>query len=135
MIQEQLNRVNLLSRAGLAFVFFYHGLVPKILWLSAIEREIVETHGFNANILSPAAGVMEILLAASILFIRRSTIPIYLSAFLLVALFMDIVLVAPKLLIEAFNPVSINLVSLLLCYLVVLTQTEFLGKARSCEVA
>jgi len=121
---NSLVKINLLARAGLAFVFLYHGLVPKILWLSTIERELVALHnpGIPADILSPVAGVMEILLALAIFFYRRSLLPVYAAAALLVVLLLDVALVKPALLAEAFNPVSINLVSLLLCYLVASTQ-------------
>ena len=43
----------------LAFVFIYHGLVPKVLFLNPVEVQMVEAAGLglNAQIISPLAGV------------------------------------------------------------------------------
>ncbi|WP_308365323.1 MULTISPECIES: DoxX-like family protein [unclassified Microbulbifer] len=134
-MHNSLIKINLIARLGLAFVFFYHGLMPKILWLSPIEKELVDLHnlGIPAAILSPLAGLSEILLALAIVFYRKSLLPVYAGAALLVVLLLDVALVKPGLLIEAFNPVSINIVTLVLCYLVVIThrEIEFGGKGDS----
>ncbi|MGL6161570.1 DoxX-like family protein [Microbulbifer sp.] len=60
-------------------------------------------------------------------------LPVYAGAALLVVLLLDVALVKPGLLIEAFNPVSINIVTLVLCYPVVIThqEIEFGGKGAS----
>lgn len=121
---NKLVRINLLSRVGLAFLFFYHGLFPKILWLSPLESHLVELHGVDApNIpLSQVAGVLEIGLAFLILIFRNTLFPVYIAALALILLLIDVAIVMPSLLVEAFNPVSTNLMGLLLCYLVFYTQ-------------
>lgn len=120
MPENTLPRVNLTARIGLAFVFIYHGLVPKIIWLSPIEAHLTNLHGIGipAGILSPIAGAFEIGLGVSIILIKKSLIPVYAAAVLLVVLLADAALLMPSLLIEAFNPVSINIASLVLCYLI-----------------
>jgi hypothetical protein len=40
-------RINWIASGGLAFMFAYHGLVPKLLWLSAGEQRMIEAHGIE----------------------------------------------------------------------------------------
>ncbi len=124
-MNNKLTKINLISRYGLAFVFFYHGLVPKILWLSPIEIQLVLAHNIyvSAAIISTVGGVFEILLAGTFIFFTKSLIPIYIAAMLLVLLLIDVCFVMPELLVAAFNPVSINVAALVLCYVVYLSQT------------
>ncbi len=119
-------KVNHIGRYGLAFVFFYHGLIPKILWPSQVETSLVMAHNFgvSATIISSAAGAIEILLALTIVFYIKSLIPVYIAALMLIVLLFDVYLVMPELLTEAFNPVSTNISALVLCYLIYITQTR-----------
>jgi hypothetical protein len=115
-------------RYSLAFVFIYHGLFPKILYLSDIEVALVEASGsiFPAAIASPIAGVGEIILGLFIMFYKTSRLPIYLAACLLVFLLLYVAVVKGSLLVEAFNPVTTNIPALVLCYLIL--QIEGSGK-------
>jgi hypothetical protein len=72
-----LQQVNIVSRVLLGFLFIYHGLVPKIMWLSA---------------------------AASLL-----------------GLLVYVAVMSPEYLVEAFNPVTTNILGIGLCYLILLT--------------
>ena len=123
---NKLARINLVSRISLAFIFIYHGLVPKLLWLSETEQAIVKAHnlGFDSAIVSTVGGVMEISLGICLAFWRQSMLPVYTAAVLLVLLLIDIALFMPSLLIEAFNPVSVNLAALALCYCIYLSQAK-----------
>ncbi|WP_422630789.1 hypothetical protein [Pseudomonas mucidolens] len=40
-------RINWIARGSLAFMFTYHGLVPKLLWLSQGERAMIQAHGIE----------------------------------------------------------------------------------------
>lgn len=119
-----LTRIHLTARYALAFVFAYHGLVPKILWLSPVEASLTNAHNLDAVIFSPIAGVFEILLAASIVLYKNTLVPVYFAIVILVALLLDVMLVMPGLLIEAFNPVTINIVSIVIAYFVCITQQQ-----------
>ena len=120
-----LSNVNLISRLGLGFLFIYHGLVPKIIWLSNIEIELVQLSGtgVSAENISPVAGILEILLGLSIILIRKTIYPIYIAALALCCLLVFTAIVLPSLLIEAFNPVSTNILGLVLCYVTIKSQT------------
>ncbi len=123
---KRLDRINLVARRALAFMFLYQGLVPKLIFPSEMELLLVQLHGLpiDAIIISTLGGVLEIILAGLLIFMRRSLIPVYLATTLLLVLLIDVAVVKPELLIEAFNPVSINMVSLALCWIVAISHQE-----------
>ena len=125
MDSKLLAHINSITRYALGFVFIYHGLVPKILWLSPIEISLASLHNLDAEVVSPIAGAFEIVLGLAIIFLKRSLIPVYIAAAALVILLIDVIIVIPGLLAEAFNPVTINVVSIVLAYLVWVTQGKF----------
>ncbi|MDH4583043.1 DoxX family protein [Pseudomonas sp. BN415] len=105
-----------LARWGLALLFLYHGLVPKLLWLSADEKLMIAAHGLTrVELVATIAGLAEIALALILLRVRKQRWPLALAAALLIGLLLDVALFAPSLLIQAFNPLSTNLVALCLC--------------------
>lgn len=104
----------------LAFVFIYHGLVPKLLFLSPVEVQMVDAAGLglNSQVISPLAGAAEVLLGLLILFGWLGRWPVIAAGVGLVGLLGYVALFAPMLLIGAFNPVTSNLPPLLLCVLI-----------------
>ena len=124
MENKQLGHVHQIARYLLAFVFVYHGLVPKILYLSPIEMSLMRAHHLDPLIFSPLAGALEILLGACIAFYKRSLVPVYLAMLALIALLIDVAVIAPVLLLEAFNPVTINVASFGLGYIICVTQSS-----------
>ncbi|MBP5077723.1 DoxX-like family protein [Pseudomonas chlororaphis] len=111
-----LTRINWIARGGLAFMFGYHGLIPKLLWLSPGEQTMILSHGITqverfANI----AGVAEMALALWILLAPRSAWPLAVTATALSGLLLDVAIFNPSMLKDAFNPVSLNVAGLALC--------------------
>lgn len=105
-----------LGRGGLAFMFAYHGLVPKLIALSPGEQVLLHAHGLeNAPWLSQAAGVAELLLAAVLLLAPRLNWPVLLAAFVLLALLVDVAVMQPSMLVDAFNTVTLNVAGIALC--------------------
>lgn len=127
MENKLLSKINTIARVTLAFVFAYHGLVPKILWLSPVEASLTNAHNLDAVIVSPIAGIFEIILALCILLLKNSLAPIYLAIVLLLILLLDVLLIMPSLLIEAFNPVTINIASIVIAYFVCITHKRALA--------
>jgi len=111
-----------IARLALGVVFLYHGLVPKLLFLSPDEVRMIEAHDWPLSTLRVAqvAGASEIVLALAILLLRRSRWPLWLAAAALVGLLVDVALFAPELLLGAFNPVSTNVAALALCAIALL---------------
>lgn len=70
MQKNKLSHVSLVSRVLLGFLLIYHGLVPKILWLSPDEINLVSAGGIDvpASIISPLAGIGEIVIGLLIIF-------------------------------------------------------------------
>ncbi|MBN6715901.1 DoxX-like family protein [Pseudomonas capsici] len=113
---SELQRIAWVARAGLALMFFYHGLVPKILWLSPGELEMIQAHGFaDASRVAWLSGAAEIGLAICLIsgYFKRTSL--MLSAVVLAGLLIDVALVSPHFLAQAFNPVSLNGAGLALC--------------------
>ncbi|GFM73364.1 hypothetical protein PSCICL_43560 [Pseudomonas cichorii] len=113
---NELQRIAWVARVGLALMFFYHGLVPKILWLSPGELEMIQAHGFaDASRVAWLSGAAEIGLAISLIsgYFKRTSL--MLSAVVLAGLLIDVALVSPHFLVQAFNPVSLNGAGLALC--------------------
>lgn len=126
----RLQQVGWLARVALALVFFWHGLVPKLLWLSADEVAMIQAHGIvEVEWLAALAGFAEIALAVLILSIRRHW-PVLLAALLLILLLVDVALLSPHLLVQAFNPVSTNLAALALCLVAWLAESTPVGRAN-----
>lgn len=104
-------RVHALARVAVAFVWIYHGLVPKVLGPHEDELRLAALHGLPEDHLSSllrAAGALEIVFGIAILVLRRSRWPFVVSAAALVALLIDVAAVAPEYLWATFNPVSLN---------------------------
>lgn len=111
-----LTRINWIARGGLAFMFGYHGLIPKLLWLSPGERRMIQSHGITqVELFANMAGVAEIALALWILLAPRSARPLAIAAMALVGLLLDVAIFNPSMLKDAFNPVSLNVAGLALC--------------------
>lgn len=110
----------------LAFVFIYHGLIPKVLWLDEIEILITEAHNFGIETATIAlvTGFLEIALGFAILVFQSVIWPIYLAAIILILLFLDIAIMAPQFLTSAFNVVTLNLLGLFVCTIILATQKE-----------
>lgn len=121
MTEARLAQIAWLARLALALVFIWHGLAPKILWLSPDEVSMIGAHGlpdyplFAPEVIARIAGVAEILLGIVLLTVRRQRWPLLVAGAVLLALLLDVALFSPHLLIQAFNPLSTNLPALALC--------------------
>lgn len=107
----------LLARYTLGFIFIYHGLIPKIIFLSQTELAMNRAHAF-LNIaperIALFGGIAEIGLGLLIILLRRQVWPIGLAMLGLLVLLLDVAVMMPHLLVEAFNPVTINIAGLVL---------------------
>lgn len=126
-MDRKLLKINLICRVCLAFVFIYQGLVPKILWISPVERALAEAHHLSADWVSPLAGVFEILLGLSLLYFKYSLSPVFVVMIAMLVLLLDVLIMMPGLLIEAFNPLTINLCCSVLALIIVITHQAPLG--------
>ncbi|KTT38239.1 DoxX family protein [Pseudomonas oryzihabitans] len=116
-------QVHWLARGALVLMFAYHGLVPKLLQLSPGEQFMIQAHGFQQTVeIARLAGLAELAFALVLLLTPRLGWPLILAAAVLLGLLVDVALVAPKLLMDAFNPVTLNLACISLCAIAWLTR-------------
>lgn len=120
MQKDKLTHVSLVSRVLLGFLFIYYGLVPKILWLSAVEVHLVSTSGLGvpAKIASPLVDIVEIVLGCAIIFLNKSKTPVYIAVATLLLLLLSVAVTGPMYSIGAFNPITTNILGLGFCYLI-----------------
>ena len=111
-MRSDVSWVHGLSRATVALVWMYHGLVPKLLGPHQDELYLAAIHGLADDYLSlllKVSGALEIAFGVVILIFWRSRWPFVISVVALTVLLVDVTLVAPEYLLAAFNPVSLNL--------------------------
>lgn len=109
-----------LCRVTIAFIWFYHGLVPKLLGPHPDELAMNMAMGLsplNASRLAVLGGVLEILFALLILLCWRQRWPLQLTVAAMVALLVFAAVAQPALLAGAFNPLTTNLAVLVLAVL------------------
>jgi hypothetical protein len=127
-----LRQVHWLARGSLAFMFAYHGLVPKLIALSPGEQLLLRAHGLEgAAWLSQAAGAAELVWAAVLLFLPRLYWPLPLTALILLGLLVDVAAMQPSMLIDAFNPVTLNVAGMALCAIAWITRESVGGDVTS----
>ena len=107
-----------LLRILVAFVWLYHGLVPKILVRHPSELELIARSGIgmdHAATWAMIVGVAELTLAGVILLWWRSRWPLVLTAVLMAAALLAAAATSPGVLTAAFNPVTLNLLVIGAC--------------------
>lgn len=121
---NRLSRVHWLGRSSLAFMFAYHGLVPKLINMSPGEQLLLQAHGLNDSAwLIQGGGVAELILAA-LLLIPSLSWPLIVGGIALLALLIDVAIVQPSMLSDAFNPVTLNIAGMTLCAMTWMTRPE-----------
>ncbi|HLK13614.1 MAG TPA: DoxX-like family protein [Fimbriimonadaceae bacterium] len=127
--------IHLAARLGLAVVWVYQGLVPKLLFPQAGEAAIMRQA--NLPLLPPTTwlvivGVLEVVYGVLVIACFRSRWVIGLQIPALVALSLAALLTTPKLFVGPFNPLTLN-VALLALVAVALFAEQDLPSARGCR--
>ena len=107
------------ARWTVAFVFLYHGLVPKLLLVHPSEVDLVSatpTMGLDPVLLVRLAGVAEVALALMIVVFWQRAWPLYLAALALAFLMAATLVFVPAISVAAFNPVSLTVTTLALTW-------------------
>jgi len=103
--------VHLFARTALAAVFFYQGLVPKIVARHADEFAMIREAGIPmaaVNTVLVAVGWAEIALAAALVFRWRERWPARLCILVIVLATTIVVSSSPRFFAGAFNPFALN---------------------------
>lgn len=129
-VQRRMALIHLMARSALAFVWIYHGLVPKILFPDAGERELLRAAGLPGPLL-PWIGVAEIALGLATLVGWRSSRLVLAQAALLALITLG-ALTSPGELVKPFNPLTLNLSLVALAFTAFLAGRD-LPSARNCR--
>ncbi|SRR5712692_260955 len=100
------------ARLSLALIFFYHGLVPKLLGPHADEIAMLRDAGVpaeHAGVVLTMLAVAELLLALSLLIFWHRRWPLFVCLGLMVLATIGVTVSSPRYLWAAFNPISLNL--------------------------
>jgi uncharacterized membrane protein YphA (DoxX/SURF4 family) len=121
-----------IARGVVAFVWFYHGLVPKLLFHNVDEfRMMSRIAGMSAITGVALAGWLEVCFGILMLLLWRSRWPLWLTICFMVLALVDVVVSSPKYLSGAFNPVTLNLSVAALAAIALLSR-EYIPTANSC---
>lgn len=99
--------VHALARATVAFVWVWHGLVPKVIAQDAAERLMLQQAGLPPKLMLPI-GVAEIVFGLVVLLAWRSRWPLGASTAAMLLALVAVAWRSPQFLTGAFNPVTLN---------------------------
>ena len=100
------------ARAGLALIFAYHGLVPKLLGRHADEMAMLRDAGVGVEstwAVLATLGIAELLLALCLVIFWRRRWPPWLCLAVMGVATIGVAVTSPRYLGAAFNPLSLNL--------------------------
>ncbi len=122
-----------LARGTMAFIWFYHGLVPKLLYQDRIELDLLSriTPPDFLRTAAIFAGVLEVCFAFLLILLWRQTWQLWVTVVLMLAGIPIVALTAPEYLHAAFNPVTLN-ISLAAFAGIALVVRRDLATAASC---
>jgi len=133
-VSMQRSLIHALSRATVAFVWIYQGLVPKLIAPHAHELAMLADAGIPdgvAPMTLAAIGWAEVLLGVIVLLLSRFRWPLMLTAFLMVLATIAVAVNSPMHLTAAFNPVTLNLLVAVVALIGLLVMQD-LPSSRNC---
>lgn len=129
--------IHLLARSSLAFVWLWHGLVPKLLFPNTGEIGVSVASGIPAALaptINTLAGVGEIGFALALLVFWRWRLLLAVQIPLLLALLLPIALRRPAMLTAPFQPLTLNIMMVVLAACALIASKD-LPSARHCRRA
>jgi DoxX-like family len=104
--------IHAVARLCIAFVFLYHGLVPKLLYRHPTELTMLldaGVHASAADMVLMLIGLAEVAFAGVMVSAWRARWPFIATAVLMLGALAGVAYSSPGILVEAFNPVTLNL--------------------------
>ena len=109
---DLLGRIHTAARLVVAAIWIWHGLVPKILVRDPVEIAPILPLGISegdAWTIVTITGCGEILLGLLTLLLRSAGWPLVVTIVVMTGLFLGVLVVEPRLVSGAFNPLTLNL--------------------------
>ncbi len=131
----RLTLVYSIARLSAAFVWLWHGFIPKLIFHHPDEIRMLLDAGISAAAAEKGvfmAGCFEVLLGLGTLLFWRSRAPLVLTVALMVAATALVTVYSPEFLRKAFNPVTLNLLLMSAACIALLTQ-PFIASAARCR--
>jgi len=122
------------ARAAVAFVWLYHGLVPKLLFHNADELRMISRvviPGMSTHVAVALAGTLEVCFGILVLLLWKSRWPLWLTILLMMLALVGVAVSSPEYLTGAFNPVTLNLSVAALAAITLLAR-EHIPTASTC---
>lgn len=106
-----------LSRAAIAFIWLYHGLIPKLIFSHATELELIQKGPIigSPEMTLMLAGIIEVIAGVCVVVLWRSKWPIYLSLIGFTLLLLGAILISPEQATHAFNPITLTVSAIVFC--------------------
>jgi hypothetical protein len=128
-ISMRMASIHALARLGIAFIWLWQGLVPKLIYASADEKAMIAAASLPLSLLQ-VIGALELAFAAATLGLWRwRTLFLWNTLAMAVAL-VAVALQSPSYLAAAFNPVSLNVGMVALSIAGYLSAAELPSAAR-----
>ncbi len=127
--------VHLLARVAVAFIWLWHGIVPKLIYKHVDELAPLVAVGFSersARLVVIGAGWAELAIGMALLLWWRARWPLWLTLVAMPIALAGVMVYTPWLLKAAFNPVSLNVSMFVLATITLLTGRD-LPSARHCR--
>jgi hypothetical protein len=121
------------ARGAVAFVWFYHGLIPKLIYRHADELTLLTRSGMSdraAHVARTTLGWVEVLFALVLLFAWRCRWPLWLTVILMPLALIGVAMSAPRFLVAAFNPVTLNVCVFALAAVALLNAADLPSASR-----
>ncbi|MGH9544216.1 MAG: DoxX-like family protein [Terriglobales bacterium] len=103
--------IYLVARGTMAFIWLYHGLVPKLLYHNAIELDLLSrvTPASQVHAAVTVAGLIEVLFSFLLVALWRHRWPLWLTLGLMLLGIPAVAITAPRYFSAAFNPLTLNI--------------------------
>jgi DoxX-like family len=123
-----------LARASVAFVWVYHGLIPKVIFKHHDELAMFVQSGMSPEAAGHAvlvAGIIEIVFGFLVIIFWRDQNLLKVTIVLMALAIVGVALKSPGYLVAAFNPISLNL-SVMALSMIALILFPYTPSARRC---
>lgn len=120
------------ARGTMAFIWLYHGLVPKLLYHDRIELDLLSRIAPPQRLHAAAtlAGAVEVFFAFLLILLWRRTWPLWLTLVLMLIGIPVVAVSAPEYLTAAFNPVTLNISLAMLALISIIARRDLPSAAR-----
>ncbi len=120
-------RVHWIATLGIAAVWFYHGLVPKLLLSDQSELDLWLDLGLGeatARLAVVGAGIAEVVFALLVIRFRHHRWPFLVTIAAMVGLLAAVAIMDPASLGGSYNPVGVNMAMIALAIIALTTIDE-----------